>query len=71
MPYIHFKMETIQLVSLLIFPGCCLTSLDLNDPSYSVPIHQDHIKFTKFIYKNQLYMSWPKKIYKIDETTHS
>ena len=54
MPYIHFKMETLQSVLSLITPGCYLTSLDLKD-SYSAPIHPDNTKFLKFIWKNQLY----------------
>ena len=49
MPYIHFKMETLQSVLSLITPGCYLASLDLKDAYYSVPIHPDHTKFLKFI----------------------
>ena len=55
MPCIHFKMETLQSVLSLITPGCYLASLDLNDAYYSVPIHPDHTKFLKFIWKNKLY----------------
>ena len=55
MTYIHFKMETLQSVLSLITPGCHLSSLDLKDAYYSVPIHPDHTKFLKFIWKNQLY----------------
>ena len=54
-PYIHFKMETLQSVLSLITPRCYLASLDLKDAYYSVPIHPDHTKFLKFIWKNQLY----------------
>ena len=32
-----------------------MVSLDPKDVSYSVPIHPDHTKFLKFIWKNQLY----------------
>ena len=39
----------------LITPGCYLASLDLKDVYYYVPIHPDHTKFLKFIWKNQLY----------------
>ena len=55
MPCIDFKMETIQSVLSLITPGCYLASLDLKDAYYSVPIHPDHTKVLKFIWKNQLY----------------
>ena len=54
MPYIH-KMETLQSVLSLITPGCYLASRNLNDAYYSVPIHPDHTKFLKFIWKNKLY----------------
>ena len=56
MPYIHFKMEMLQSVLSLITPECCLASLDPKDAYYSVPIHQNHTKFLKFILKNELYM---------------
>ena len=55
MPYIHFKMETLQSVLSLITPGCYLASLDLKNAYYSVPIHPDHTKFLKFTWKNHLY----------------
>ena len=47
-------METLQLVLSLITPGCYLASLNLKDAYYSIPIHPDHTKFVKFIWKNQL-----------------
>ena len=54
MSYIHFKMETLQSVLSLITPGFYLASPDLKDACYSIPIHPDHTKFLKFIWKNQL-----------------
>ena len=51
MSYIHLKIETLQSVVSLITPGCYLASLDLKDAYYSVPIHPDHTKFLKFIWK--------------------
>ena len=57
MPCIDFKMETMilnQSVLSLITPGCYLALLDLKDAYYSVPIHPDHTKVLKFIWKNQL-----------------
>ena len=47
-------METLQSVLSLITPGCYLASLNLKDAYYSIPIHPDHTKFVKFIWKNQL-----------------
>ena len=55
MSYIHFKMETLQSILSFITQGCYLASLDLKDAYYSVPIHPDHTKFLKFIWKNQFY----------------
>ena len=48
-------METLQSVLSLITSGCYLTSLDLKDTYCPVPMHLDHTKFLKFIWKNQLY----------------
>ena len=48
-------METLQLVLSLVTQGCYLALLDLKDVYYFVPIHPDHNKFLKFIWKNQLY----------------
>ena len=73
-------MGTLRSVLSLITPGCYLASLDLKDAYYSVPIHSDHTKLLKFIWKNQLYKllallnnlyCGPRKFYKIDEATHS
>ena len=58
MPCIDFKMETMilnQSVLSLITPGCYLALLDLKDAYYSVPIHPDHTKVLRFIWKNQLH----------------
>ena len=48
-------METLQSVLSLITPRCYLASLDLKDAYYSVPVHPDHTKFLKSIWKNQLH----------------
>ena len=48
-------METLHAVLSFITPRCYLASLDLKHANYSVPIHPDHTKFLKFIWKNQLY----------------
>ena len=51
MPYIHFKMKTLQSFFSLITPGCYLASMDLN-AYYSVPVHPDHTKCLKYFWKN-------------------
>ena len=49
-----FKIDTLQSVLSPITPVRYLIKLDLRDAYYYVPIHRDHIKFLKFICKNQL-----------------
>ena len=36
-------------------PGCCMTSIDLRDAYYSVPVSPQHRKYLKFIWRDQLY----------------
>lgn len=36
-------------------PGCYMTSIDLKDAYYSIPIAPEHHKYLKFIWKDQLY----------------
>ena len=36
-------------------PGCYMTSIDLRDAYYSIPISPEHQKYLKFIWKDQLY----------------
>ena len=36
-------------------PGCFMTSIDLRDAYYSVPISPQHRKYLKFIWRDQLY----------------
>ena len=38
-PYKHFKMDSLQTALQLVTPGCFMTSVDLKDAYYSVPIH--------------------------------
>ena len=51
----HFKMDTLETVTKMIKPGCCMASVDLKDAYYTVPIHKDHQKFLKFKIKGCLY----------------
>ena len=36
-------------------PGCFMTSIDLKDAYYSVPMALEHQKYLKFVWRNQLY----------------
>ena len=48
MPYIHFKMETLQSVLELIMAGRFMASFDLYDAYYSISIKPYHTKYLKF-----------------------
>ena len=34
-------------------PGCFMTSIDLKDAYYSVPMALEHQKYLKFVWRNQ------------------
>ena len=51
----HFKMDTLETVTKMIKPGCCMASVDLKDAYYTVPIHKDHQNVLKFKIKGCLY----------------
>ena len=53
--YHHFKMENIHTVSELVTKNCWMSSLDLKDAYYSVPIHATSQQFLKFRYKGIIY----------------
>lgn len=53
--YHHFKLDTLEATLPLITPGCYMTSLDLKDAYYSIPIAPEHQRFLKFIWKGVLY----------------
>ena len=53
--YHHFKMDTLETAIKLMKLGCYVTSIDLNDVYYSIPIASEPQKYLKFIWKYQLY----------------
>ena len=55
MPYMHFKMATINSVLNLITPNCFMAKVDIKDAYYSVPIMEEHQKYLKFWFKGELY----------------
>lgn len=48
-------METIRSALCLVKQDCWLTSVDLKDAYYSVPVYSTNREFLKFIWKNQCY----------------
>ena len=53
--YHHFKMDRLQAAMKLVQPHSFMTSIDLKDAYYSVPIHVDHQKYLKFVWKGVLH----------------
>ena len=53
--YHHFKLDTLQTAVQLVTPGCFMTSIDLKDAYYSIPISEDHQKYLKFYWRDKLY----------------
>lgn len=53
--YDHFKQETFKIVLDLLQEGDFLTSIDLSDAYFSIPIHPDFQKYLKFYWKGVLY----------------
>jgi hypothetical protein len=54
-PYQHFKMESLSSALKLITPGCYMASLDLENAYFSIPIHEEHRKYLRFIWGGQLF----------------
>lgn len=53
--YHHFKMDTLNCALKLITKNCFMTSIDLKDAYYSVPIAEGDRKFLRFWWGAQLY----------------
>jgi len=48
-------MDTLETAIKLIRPSCFMTTFDLKDVYYSVPVALEHQKYLKFIWRDQLY----------------
>ena len=57
MPYVHFKMDTIQNVLSMIRPNIFMASIDIKDAYYSVTIYDSDQKYLKFKFDDKIYKS--------------
>ena len=53
--YRHFKIKSINQVRDIIRPNVYMTSIDLKDAFYSIPIHPEHQKYLKFVVLSKTY----------------
>ena len=53
--YHHFKLDTLQTAVQLIQPECFMSTLDLKDAYYSIPIVEEHQQYLKFYWNSILY----------------
>ena len=51
----HFKMENLPVLLPLVKKGCFMTSLDLRDAYYTLPVHEDFRKYLRFTWRSQLF----------------
>lgn len=51
----HFKMEDFRTASRLMSPNCYMLNLDLKEAYFLVPIHDDHKKYLRFKFKDNLF----------------
>ena len=51
----HFKMETLKQAIHMIKKNSFLASIDIKDAFYSVPIHDSHKKYLKFMWDGSAY----------------
>ena len=54
-PYHHFKMDTFEKSLTLIAPGMYLASCDLRHAYYTVPIAEEHQKYLRFEWNENIY----------------
>ena len=53
--YRKFKMDTLEAAIKLLKPNCFMTSIDLRDAYYSIPIVLEYRKYLKFSWRGVLY----------------
>ena len=53
--YYHFKMDTLETAINLITKNCLMTSIDLKDAYYSVPVASEHRKYLQFYWQDQIW----------------
>ena len=53
--YHHFKMENLRNAITLMTPNCFMASIDLKDAYYLVSVNINHRKYSRFIWKHQLF----------------
>lgn len=53
--YQHFKMTNLKMALDLVRPGMFMSSIDLSDAYFTVPIHEASRKFLKFRWANRLF----------------
>ena len=53
--YQHFKMDTLKSALNIVTKNCYFGSCDLSQAYYCCPIHPDHQKYLRFIWKGNLY----------------
>lgn len=51
----HFKIEGNKIVSRLIFQNCFMSTIDLKDAYYLIPINSSHRKYLRFKFNSTLY----------------
>lgn len=51
----HFKLEDSRTVTKLLSKDCYMSTIDLKDAYFSVPVHDSHKKFLRFIWKQDMY----------------
>ena len=54
--YHYFKMDTFRTALKIIRPGCFMTSVDLKDAYYSIPIAEEDRKLLMFQWKGKYYL---------------
>ena len=51
----HFKMDHLETATDMMFPGAWLTSIDLKEAYYAIPLHEEDRKYICFQWENRYY----------------